>query len=166
MSVCWWWTPLCLWWSFLILVQSKGNWLWKIITLKIVYFRKTLKASFKCRPTGLRTKISCEGESLSIACKPSQRIAIASSKFSSNPSSLLYCPMTHPKQEDHPCDDLVITSKISRLCHGQNKCSVLADPVVLAIMGSGTIIKQSLLCHKNNSALRTTSANTLWTIST
>ena len=66
--------------------------------------------------------------------------------------------MKHPKQEDPPCDDLVITSKISRLCHGQNKCSVLADPVGLAIMGSGTIIKQSLVCHKNNSALRTTSA--------
>ena len=121
-------------------------------------FRKSLKAGYKCRPSALRTKISCEGESLSISCSPPLRIAIASSKFSGSPSSLLYCPPKYSKSKESSCDDLSVTSQVSSLCHGQHECSVLADPVILAIMSGVQSIKPSIACHKNYSALRTTSA--------
>ena len=126
--------------------------------MRLCYSRKTLKASYKCRPSSLRTKISCEGESLSISCAPPLRIAISSSVFTRSPTSLVYCPKEHPQYKEQSCKPLVITSQVSSMCHGYHKCSLQADPVVFSMFSGGALSEESVVCHKNYSALRTTSA--------
>ena len=66
--------------------------------------------------------------------------------------------MESPKYKDKSCRSLVITSLVSSMCHGKQQCSLPADPVILAMFSGESLSKESVACHKNYSAIRTTSA--------
>ena len=117
-----------------------------------------MKTRYKCRPASLRTKTVCEEKSLTLSCPPPLKLAIAASKFTISPSSLVYCPTKYAHTNESPCKDLLVTSQVSALCHGQQVCSFLVDPVSLALLTGVKVIKPAVACHKNYSALRITSA--------
>ena len=117
-----------------------------------------LKTSFKCRPSLLRSKIACDGESLSLSCLSPLKLAIVASKFTTSTANHFYCPSKESPSLQSPCNELPVTSQVIKLCNEKQKCSFLADPVSLAILTGVKVIKTEVVCHAKFSAIRTTYA--------
>uniref|UniRef100_A0A3Q3DHA0 Si:ch73-335m24.2 n=1 Tax=Hippocampus comes TaxID=109280 RepID=A0A3Q3DHA0_HIPCM len=87
---------------------------------------KYLLVYYKCRPEYYRTRLVCENQRLRLACKNDTILAIYSATFGHLLHGSPLCPQGGGSLVDM-CLSPSALRKVSRRCHGQANCSVLAD---------------------------------------
>ncbi|XP_019730460.1 protein eva-1 homolog C isoform X1 [Hippocampus comes] len=88
---------------------------------------KYLLVYYKCRPEYYRTRLVCENQRLRLACKNDTILAIYSATFGHLLHGSPLCPQGGGSLVDMECLSPSALRKVSRRCHGQANCSVLAD---------------------------------------
>merc|ERR1719422_527695 len=128
--------------------------------------RKYVEVLFKCKPVSFRSRVVCGGETVALACPPSQpdfRLAVFSTSFGTPTSGHVFCPTPgnnvgswqrtgFPKNSPSAvelCHNETVTGRVQSLCHGYRACSFTADPLTLSVsacLGLHLTLKTTFAC--------------------